>query len=414
MNLLFHISKRKLYLKIDLESTQNIHLFMKKNRIYIAAILVVIGYALILISCQKKEARQAPPPDVEVVNVIQKDVPIYRNFVGQAFGLQDIPIRARVEGFLEEISFEEGTNVKKGQLLYRIDSQPFMAEVAAQQSSVAEAQTYLVNAKNELARYEPLVKINAVSKSDYDAALASKEAAEASLDAAKANLRLSEINLSYTNIKSPIDGLIGKTEARVGEFVGRSPNPVILNTVSSIQTIRVQFFLPETDYIVLARILDIKQFEEAPTKREDRADVQLILADGSMYDEIGHIDFIDRNVDASTGSMLVQASFPNPNSLLRPGMYTKVRIELTVAEGALLVPQRCVTELQGRYSVYVVDDSNVVRAQQVKAATRIDDFWLIEEGLEHDDKVVISGLQKVAAGATVNPTVVEFESKSNQ
>ena len=187
-----------------------------------------------------------------------------------------------------------------------------------------------------------------------------------------------------------------------------------MNTVSSIQTIRVQFFLPETDYIVLARILDIKQFEEAPTKREDRADVQLILADGSMYDEIGHIDFIDRNVDASTGSMLVQASFPNPNSLLRPGMYTKVRIELTVAEGALLVPQRCVTELQGRYSVYVVDDSNVVRAQQVKAATRIDDFWLIEEGLEHDDKVVISGLQKVAAGATVNPTVVEFESKSNQ
>lgn len=387
---------------------------MKKNTRKLTALLVLSGLFIILHSCQQKEARQAPPPDVEVVNVIQKDVPIYRNFVGQAYGLQDIPIRARVEGFLEEIAFEEGTKVKKGQLLYRIDSQPFMAEVAAQQSSVAEAQTYLVNAENELARYEPLVKINAVSKSDYDAALASKEAAEASLDAAKANLRLSEINLSYTNIRSPLDGLIGKTEARVGEFVGRSPNPVILNTVSRIQTIRVQFFLPETDYITLARVVDVQQLEEEPMKREDRADVQLILADGSMYDEIGHVDFIDRNVDSSTGSMLVQASFPNPNSLLRPGMYTKVRIELTVAEGALLVPQRCVTELQGRYSVYVVDDSNVVRAQQVNATAKVDDLWLIEEGLEQDDKVVISGLQKVAAGVTVNPTVVEFESKSNQ
>lgn len=387
---------------------------MKRNKLNITLYLVIIGYAVILSSCNKKEARQAPLPDVEVVNVIQKDVPIYREFVGQAYGLLDIPIRARIEGFLEEIDFEEGTRVKKGQLLYRIDAQPFLAEEAAQKSKVAEAETYLVNATNELRRYEPLVKINAVSQSDYDAALASKEAAEASLEAAEANLEMARINLSYTRILSPIDGLIGKTHARVGEFVGKSPNPVILNTVSKIETIRVQFFLPETDYINLARIINMEEVEEKPSDRKDRVDVQLILADGSLYDEIGHIDFIDRNVDASTGSMLVQASFPNKNSLLRPGMYTKVKIELAVAEGALLVPQRCITELQGQYSVYIVDENNAVQPRQVKATAKIDDLWLIEEGLQKEDKVIISGLQKVGPGAQVNPTLVEFESKSNQ
>lgn len=387
---------------------------MKRNKFNITILLVIFGYAVILSSCNNKEAGQATPPDVEVVNVIQKDVPIYREFVGQAFGLQDIPIRARIEGFLEEIAFDEGTRVKKGQLLYRIDAQPFLAEEASQKSKVAEAETYLVNATNELRRYEPLVKINAVSQSDYDAALASKEAAEASLEAAEANLEMARIQLSYTRILSPINGLIGKTNARVGEFVGRSPNPVILNTVSKIETIRVQFFLPETDYITLARIMDMEALEEKPTDREDRVDIQLILADGSLYDEIGHIDFIDRNVDTSTGSMLVQASFPNHNSLLRPGMYTKVKIELAVAEDALLVPQRCITELQGQYSVYIVDENNAVQARQVKATIKIDDLWLIEEGLQKEDKVIISGLQKVAAGAQVNPTLVEFESKSNQ
>ncbi len=387
---------------------------MKKKIPKLTALLVLTGLLTILHSCQQKEAGQLPPPEVEVVNVIQQDVPIMREFVGQAYGQLDIPIRARVDGFLEEIAFAEGTSVKKGQLLYRIDAQPFLAEEAAQEQRVAEAQTYLVNATNELNRYEPLVKINAVSQSDYDAALASKEAAEASLKAAQANLRLSQINLGYTVIRSPIDGLIGKTEADVGEYVGKEPNPVILNTVSKIQEIRIRFFLPETDYIALARVVDMEDVENPPEERKKRSNVELILADGSLYESKGHIDYIDRNVDASTGSMLVQASFPNPNRLLRPGMYTKVRIELTTAENALLVPQRSVIELQGQYSVYVVDDNNVVSARQVKAIQKIGDLWLIEEGLEPNDRVVLTGLQKVAAGVTVNPSQVEFESKTNQ
>ena len=387
---------------------------MKKYTSKLAALLVFSGFLTILPSCQQNEVREAPPPEIEVVNVIVQDVPIMREFVGQAYGQLDIPIRARVDGFLQELAFNQGERVKKGQLLYKIDPQPFLAQEAAQEQRVAEAQTYLVNASNELNRYEPLVKINAVSQSDYDAALASKEAAEASLKAAEANLRLARINLGYTVIRSPIDGLIGKTEADLGEYVGKEPNPVILNTVSQIRNVRIRFFLPETDYIALARQVDIREAQKRPEERERRLNVELKLADGTLYEERGYIDYINRNVDASTGSMLVQARFPNPNDILRPGMYTKVRIEIANAENANLVPQRCVIELQGQYSVYIVDESNVVSARQVKATQRIGDLWLIEEGLSPDDKVVITGLQKVAAGVTVNPTLVDFESKANQ
>ena len=384
----------------------------KKYKFYLS--LLAIGTFALLISCKESVKQTAPPPEVEVTNVIVQDVPIYREFVGQAYGLQDIPIRARVDGFLEAINFEEGTRVEKGRLLYRIDAQPYEAEVASMQQKVAEALSYLTNAKNELARYQPLAEINAVSKSDLDAAIASRDAAQASYEAAKANLDLAKINLSYTQIRSPINGLIGKTEARVGEYVGKSPNPVILNVVSKTETIRVQFFLPETGYIALARVVDMENVERRPEERDERAVVELILADGSLYEEKGNVDFIDRNVDASTGSILVQASFPNPESILRPGMYAKVKLELDVAEGALLIPQRCVTELQGQYSVYIVDDNNSVQARQVKASEKLGDLMLVEEGLNPSDKVVLTGLQKVAAGVTVNPKLVEFQSATNQ
>ena len=212
---------------------------MKINRYHtIGIILTVMLFSVI--SCKDKSAKNLPPPQIPVMQVIQKDVPIYREFVGQVYGLLDIPIRARVEGYLEKIHFKEGRRVKKGQLLYTIDSQPFLAEVAAQESKLAEAKTYLVNAENELARYKPLAEINAVSQSDLDAAQASRDAAEASVEAAEANLKIAQINLGYCSIKSPNDGLIGKTEAKEGEFVGREPNPVILNTVSKIQIYHTQ------------------------------------------------------------------------------------------------------------------------------------------------------------------------------
>ena len=324
----------------------------------------------------------------------------------QVYGLKDIPIRARVEGYLRGIHFEEGLPVRQGQLLYTIDSQPFEAEVAANLNKVAEAQTYLINAENELARYKPLAEINAVSKSDLDQVQASRDAAEASLKAAKANLEIAQINLGYCSISSPINGLIGKTDAREGEFVGRDPNPVILNTVSRMDTARVEFFLTEGEYLQLAR-----EFQGERKRKSQSADLNLILADGNMYEEKGTVVFVDRGVDASTGSILIQSTFPNSNQLLRPGMFAKVRVDFETVQDAILVPQRCVMEIQGQYSVYVVDDNNMVKQQQVTATTKIQDMWLIREGLDKDDRIVIDGLQKVASGMEIKPVLTEYQSK---
>lgn len=378
--------------------------------------------SLLLFSCgENQEKKEMSPTDISVVKVIHKETPIYKEFVGQMYGLKDIPIRARVQGFLEGIFFDEGRAVKKGQLLYTIDPQPFMAELASKESALAEAKTLLVNAENELQRYIPLAETNAVSKSDLDAAQATRDAAVSSVDAARANLKLAEINLSYTNIKAPIYGMIGKTEAREGEFVGKDPNPVILNTVSRIDTMRVQFFLTEREYLTITREvynrLDEKIVgelaDEEAYKRTKEYNLDLLLSDGSTYEFKGQVDFINRNIDPKTGSMLVQAHFPNPRRLLRPGLYAKVRAKMQVIKDALLVPQRCITELQGQYSVFVVKDDNTVESRQVTVGARIGDLWLITGGLEGNESIVIDGLQKVGSGMTVNPTVVEFESQSN-
>lgn len=376
--------------------------------------ILTLMVSVLLASCNKnKEQKQAPPPEIQVVKVLQKDVPIYSEFVGQAFGLYDIPIRARVEGFLEGIHFKEGEPVKKGQLLYTIDSQPFQADVASQQGKVAEAESMLANAEKELNRYTPLAKKNAVSQSDLDAVQATYEAAIASVEAAEANRRMSQINLGYTKMKSPIKGIIGKTEAKIGEFVGREPNPVILNTVSRIDTIRVQFFLTEGQYLQLAR----EYGKELKDKRsnndyENRVEMNLILADGQDYAYHGLLDFIDRNIDSSTGSLLVQASFPNPNKLLRPGMYTKVKIPIERVKNALMVPQRCVSELQGQYSVYTVNTKNIIEAKQIKIKAKIGDYYIVEEGIMASDKIVLEGLQKVGSGMEVVPKITEFKSQS--
>jgi membrane fusion protein (multidrug efflux system) len=380
---------------------------MRLSNIQLSVLLV----SLITLSFCKEQVNQmaAPPPEIQIMQVIEKDVPLQRDFVGQVYGLKDIPIRARVEGYLVGIHFEEGLPVRQGQLLYTIDSQPFEAEVAANMNKVAEAQTYLINAENELARYKPLAEINAVSKSDLDQVQASRDAAEASLKAAKANLEIAQIKLGYCSISSPINGLIGKTDAREGEFVGRDPNPVILNTVSRMDTARVEFFLTEGEYLQLAR-----EFQGDRKRKSQSADLYLILADGTLYDEKGTVDFVDRGVDANTGSILIQSTFPNTQQLLRPGMFAKVRVDFETVQDAILVPQRSVMEIQGQYSVYVVDENNMVKQQQVAATTKIQDMWLIQEGLDKDDRIVIDGLQKVASGMEIKPVLTEYQSKAEE
>ncbi|MBW2571645.1 MAG: efflux RND transporter periplasmic adaptor subunit [Deltaproteobacteria bacterium] len=365
---------------------------------------------LVFFSCSKKEdqQKQPPPPDITVVVTQAKDVPIYQEFVGQIYGFKDIAIRARVEGFLEGIHFEEGSRVEKGSLLYTLESQPFEADVAAKMSRVAEAKTMLAKAKSDLDRIEPLAKEKAVSESDLDSAVAQYDASIESVKASEANLRAANIQLGYTKIYSPIFGIIGKTKAKVGDFVGRSPNPVILNTVSRIDTVLVEFFITETQYLQVARRFISQSGSTHPNTGE--ASLELILADGSLYEEKGKPQFIDRNVDPTTGAILVQASFPNPQELLRPGQFAKVKALVAVVKDGILIPQRCVMELQGRFSVYVVGEGDKVETREVKAGPKIKQFWLIIEGLKPGENVVYEGLQKVKAGAVVKPTIKEIES----
>ena len=369
---------------------------------------------LLLFSCSKKDEQQAqaPPPQVTVVVTQAKDVPIYQEFVGQIYGFKDIAIRARVEGFLEGIHFEEGSRVDKGALLYTLESQPFEADVAAKMSRVAEANTRRAKAKSDLDRIEPLAKERAVSESDLDSALAQYEASIESVKAAKANLRASNIQLGYTKIYSPISGIIGKTNAKVGDFVGRSPNPVILNTVSRIDTVLVEFFITETQYLQLARQFSSKVEPVARNARKEN--LELILADGSLYEYKGKPEFVDRNVDPTTGAILVQASFPNPKELLRPGQFAKVKALVKVVKDGILIPQRCVVELQGLYSVYVVGDGDKIQTRRIKAGPKIKQFWLITEGLKPDEHIVYEGLQRAKDGAVVKPTVKDIESKDQE
>lgn len=365
---------------------------------------VLLTAILLFFSCKDKQAQQAPPPDINVVEVIQKEIPIYKEYVGQTYGYKDIPIRARVDGYLTGIHFKEGFGVKKGQLLYTIDQQPYQAKVAEAMGQLAKAKTELVRAENELNRIKPLAEMKAVSESDLDAALAEQGAAKASVEAAEASLRLARINLSYTNLKSPINGLIGKTLAKEGEYVGKNPNPVILNTVSRIDNIRVEFFLTESEYLYF--------FRKNKDNSRKKASLELILADGSLHKHKGKIDFIDRNVDPTTGAILLQATFPNPEKLIRPGQYAKVKALIEINKNALIVPQKCIKELQGKYSAFIVNSENTVELKEVLIAGFYDDFYIISDGVKVGDKVIIEGIQKVAPEMVVKPNIIEFKSQA--
>ena len=362
-------------------------------------------------ACQKEEvpAQAAPPTEVNVYITKAEEVPIYQTYVGQIYGAKDIAIRARVEGFLKGLHFQEGSVVKTGTLLYTIDQQPFEAQVAAQKGLVAEANTHLTKARNDLNRYRPLAAKNAVSKSDLDAAEAQFEAAQGALDAANANLRAVEIQKGYTKIYSPISGIIGKTKAKAGDFVGKDPNPIILNTVSNTDHILVEFFLSETQYLMVAReFLSETGAEKQKTEKNARK-FELILADDSLYKHKGEATFIDRMVDPMTGAILVQASFPNPEGLLRPGQFAKIKIQIDTAKEGILIPQRAVTELQGMNRVFVVDEKDTVQERKVTLGPKVDNLWLVREGVKFGERIIFEGLQKVADGVAVKPVETQFK-----
>lgn len=376
---------------------------------------LLLAASMLLVTCRNKTQETAPFPEVTVVEAIQKDVPIYREFIGEIYGEKDIPIRARIEGYLEGVFFTEGSEVKKGQLLYTIDPRPLEAKVNAKKSEVAEAETMVTKALNDLNRYKPLAELNAVSQSELDAVQAEYDASVSSLEAARANLESALIELGYARISSPISGIIGISQAKAGDFVGRDPNPVILNTVSSTENVKVRFFLTESEYLFSARHIAGKMegADKDETESADEPNIELILSDGSLYEHKGVGDFIDRNIDPNTGSILVQASFPNPELLLRPGMYARVKMVARLARDGILIPLRCIMELQDRQSVFLLGADNKIESRSVTSGPVIGDYILITEGLKAGDKVVIDALQSVRAGMVIKPIPIKFESKTH-
>ncbi|NHE55774.1 efflux RND transporter periplasmic adaptor subunit [Cyclobacterium plantarum] len=367
--------------------------------------LFYISFFLFLLSCRKKEVQQEAIPNLKAVEVQEKQVPLYKEFVGQVYGKADIPIRARVDGFVEKIHFREGLTVSKGQLLYSIDDHPFRLSVSREESMLSEAEVNRVNAENDLARIAPLADINAISKRDLDAAMARRDASEEAVKAAEANLNLAKVNLGYANIYAPISGIIGKTKAKEGEYVGKSPNPVILNTISKIDSVVVEFFLNEKDYIAFYK--QLMQDGEAGLNRISHP-LELYLADGEKFPYTGKITFLDRNVDPGTGTILVQSIFPNPDGLIRPGQFGKVKSIVTLLEQALVVPQRCVVELQGFYNVFTVGSDGLVTQKRVELLDEYQDMFVIKSGLEKGEKVLLEGLMAVQSGQKVSPELVSF------
>lgn len=378
----------------------SLYLLMKKNLPWVLLILSIV-------SCNKAtEPVSLNPPEVHVTTVISKEVNLEKDFVAQIYGKMDIPIRARTEGFLEGIHFQEGRMVKKGDLLYTVDPDPLKENVNTAMSQLAEAKVSLTQAENDLARYQPLAEINAISQKDLDAAISKLKSAEAMVEAATSRVNFQNIQLDYASIKSPITGLIGKTNAKVGEFVGRDPNPVILNTVSIIDSVRVEFFLSENDYLEL-----FKDYQSKEKNTSNAGPIQLILSDGSVFDYEGYVDFVNRQIDTNTGTILIQATFPNPESLIRPGQFARVRAAIMTVPDGILVPQRAVNEFQGRFFVFLLEGGNKLTQREIKIKGPYRDYFLIESGVKAGDKIVLEGLQKVAEGLVITPVEVKFESQ---
>ena len=366
----------------------------------------VISVALLLAACDsaEKTAAQMPPLTVRVAQSVVQDVALNIEMVGTTMGTQDVPIRTRVEGYLETMEFEEGTFVKKGDMLYTVDAQPFQAKLVAAQSELAAAETTRAKTQADLARIRPLAEIKAVSEQDLDSAVAQEAAARASVRAAEANVELAEIELSYTRIKAPIDGLIGLTKAKPGEFVGRDPNPVVLNTLSDIDPIRVRFSISEREYLAVARYYSTRQERGEEVDNSDRrADLVLLLADGEEHPELGAIIASAQSINAETGTYTLEAAFPNPKKVLLPGQFARVRAQYRTLEGVVVIPRKAVVELQGRFRVYAVNQQNQVEAIEIELGPNTGNDVVVTGGLKGGETVIVEGLQKVRPGALVDP-----------
>ncbi|MCP5248546.1 MAG: efflux RND transporter periplasmic adaptor subunit [Candidatus Accumulibacter sp.] len=358
---------------------------------------------LLMAGCGQKE-QAAPPavPLVDVVTVQQKDVPIYEEWIGSLDGVVNAVIRPQVTGYLIKQNYREGDVVKKGQLLFEIDPRTFEAAVDQAKGLRAQQSALYQTAKANLARVKPLAAKNALSQKDLDDTTGAELSAKASLEAAEAALETAKLNLSFTRIRSPIEGIAGIAKAQIGDLLSPSM-PTELTTVSTVDPIKVYFNLSEREYLPLARAM----LADGPKRQRRHVPLELILVDGTTYPHQGEFLLLNRQVDPTTGTFKAAALFPNPDRLLRPGQYGRIRATMAVAKDALLVPQRAVTEIQGKYLLAVVGPDNKVDIRPVTVGNRIGSDWIIASGLQGGEKVIAEGTQKVKAGITVNPKPFE-------
>ncbi len=353
-----------------------------------------------IVACKKKEAPPPPPPTVEVAPVVQKDVPIFQEWIGSLDGFINAEIRPQIEGYVLRQTYREGFLVHAGDVLFEIDPRQFQATYDQAKGTLSQYEATLANATTTVARYRPLAAQKAISQQELDDAETRERTAQANVESARASLEKAKLDLGWTRVVSPIAGIAGVAKSQVGDLVNRL---TVMTTVSQVDPIKVNFNPSEQEYLAWVAKHGPPEKTLRAGESLEKGPLQLILSDGSVFPHHGRAILVGREVDVKTGTIQLAGAFPNPGNLLRPGQYAKVRVAMDVKKGAILVPQRAVSELQGSYQVAVVGADNKVTIRVVKTGPVEGSMWVIEEGLKPGDRIVVEGLQRVRTGMTVVP-----------
>jgi RND family efflux transporter MFP subunit len=368
------------------------------NGIYPRRVILIFTVAILPAGCGKKEEVPPPaPPVVLVTEAVQADVPIFSEAIATLNGSTNTQIHSQVSGYLLQQAYQEGSVVKAGDLLFQIDPKPFQADLDKAEATLANKQAQFQRTKQDLDRYTALVKSGAVSQQEYQSEVQNNLSAQADVNAAQASVVTAKINLGYTKITSPIPGVAGTAIPGVGDLISPS---MTLTTVSTVDPIQAEFTFPEQFYLDNAE--RIAKVSAVPL--QDRPEgIELILADGTPYPKKGRFYYVNRQIQTSTGAITAYALFPNPDRVLRPGQYAKVRGVTQRINDAVLVPQRCVTQLQGTNQVMVVRPDNTVEVRNVTTGDLAGPLWIITSGLKPGESVIVEGIQKVQEGTLVTP-----------
>lgn len=364
---------------------------------------ILFAFAAILLALSAcspgKSGNQAPPPppEVGVIKAVAQPLTVYEEYVAQTEAVDTVEIRARVGGILERQAYVDGAKVKKDDLLFVIDQQPYIAALAQAKAALALAQANHVNSRQVLERIRPLLADQAISQQDLDAAVAKESVDAANVEAAKAQVRTAELNLDYTAIRASRDGVIGKALIKPGGLVNASTT--LLTTLYSVDPIYVNFAVSEQ------RLLEMqKRSDNALGKEKGKSPAyRLQLVDGSDYKFSGRVNFVDAAVDPKSGTLQVRLSVPNPDGTLRAGQFVRLIVAASENPNAIRLPQQAVQELQGKLSVFVVDADNKVAYREIVANTRLNNDWVVESGLKAGETVIVEGSNKVRPGMPVRP-----------